>query len=379
MHASPPTFVYPYWLVSQEDNALRVQRAYDAADFTLRGVLRTPSAAQTRLLPASVAGFFADQARGSSAVSPAEWLEGEGYGLLFLELTATCNERCVHCYAESSPERDESLEWKDIQGVLDDAVRLGFSAVQLTGGDPLLSPHVVEAARYAAAAGLKRVEVYTNGLALKGALLDALIEARVRFAFSIYAGTPEAHDAVTQVQGSFARTLAALGRLEARGVAYRVSLVLNGPSEDGGAEAIGQLVGLGVPESAIQRYNTHSVGRGTFVELSRLSRPKGEAEPERRVPEAAQPNAAAGAAPMAFGGTAAVGPDGTVYPCIFSRSLPLGNLRDRSLHSILREPSVRFRQQPAAFDSVRAQLSCWPCRLRTQYLEPDPSVEGASK
>ncbi len=34
---------------------------------------------------------------------------GVGWSQLFVALTARCNERCGHCYAESSPEREEAL------------------------------------------------------------------------------------------------------------------------------------------------------------------------------------------------------------------------------------------------------------------------------
>src|SRR5262245_44123071 len=41
----------------------------------------------------------------------ADVLRGEGYRMLFLELTSQCNERCSHCYADSGPERTTVLSW----------------------------------------------------------------------------------------------------------------------------------------------------------------------------------------------------------------------------------------------------------------------------
>ena len=43
-------------------------------------------------------------------------LLGDGLDLLFIELTAQCNERCLHCYAEAEPARAE-----EIHGYLDEA------------------------------------------------------------------------------------------------------------------------------------------------------------------------------------------------------------------------------------------------------------------
>ena len=72
-----------------------------------------------------------------------------------------------------------------------------------------------------------------------------------------------------------------------------------------------------------------------------------------------------------FGGTAAVAPDGTVYPCIFSRHLPLGSVRRDALYDILTAP---LALAPAGEDllSSRAawatRLSCWECQTRSHML-----------
>ena len=56
--------------------------------------------------------------------------------------------------------------------------RLGFDLVQLTGGDPLISPHCIRAVEFAAEIGIPQVEIYTNGLALRGRTLRPLARAR---------------------------------------------------------------------------------------------------------------------------------------------------------------------------------------------------------
>jgi sulfatase maturation enzyme AslB (radical SAM superfamily) len=101
-------------------------------------------------------------------------LRGSGWRQLFVELTAKCNEQCVHCYAESSPVRAEALTWPEISRVLEDAKALDFALVQLTGGDPLISAHCVRAVEFANEIGIPRVEIYTNGLALRGDTYDRL-------------------------------------------------------------------------------------------------------------------------------------------------------------------------------------------------------------
>ncbi|RME83199.1 MAG: radical SAM protein, partial [Zetaproteobacteria bacterium] len=130
-------------------------------------------------------------------------------GLVFVELTARCQERCVHCYAASGPAREEMLPTPIVEAVLEAAARRGRPWVQFTGGDPLLHPDWLRLVRRARALGMP-VEVYTNALALREAHLDALAGLGVRLAVSLYAADPEVHDRITQVPGSFRRTWAAV-------------------------------------------------------------------------------------------------------------------------------------------------------------------------
>ena len=60
----------------------------------------------------------------------------DGFDTLFLELLGRCNERCVHCYADSAPSVEAALDRATVMSVLDQAAQLGFRRVQLTGGDP---------------------------------------------------------------------------------------------------------------------------------------------------------------------------------------------------------------------------------------------------
>jgi radical SAM protein with 4Fe4S-binding SPASM domain len=73
-----------------------------------------------------------------------------------------------------------------------------------------------------------------------------------------------------------------------------------------------------------------------------------------------------------FGGTAAVSYDGTVYPCIFSRHLPLGSIRESGLAAILRssEPiATRKKNLLTARTRWGEKLSCWECQTRSALLD----------
>ncbi len=46
----------------------------------------------------------------------------DGFDTLFVELLGTCNERCVHCYAESGPKVRDKLSRTTIEHVIDDGI-----------------------------------------------------------------------------------------------------------------------------------------------------------------------------------------------------------------------------------------------------------------
>src|SRR5262249_34957891 len=120
----------------------------------------------------------------------APWLD-----LLWLEVTGKCNLRCVHCYADSGPQRrlHEYMTPEDWEDALDQAARLGCRAVQFSGGEPTMYPALPALIGRARALGFAAVEVYTNGTMFKPHIKDALLEHNVDLAFSVYAANSETH------------------------------------------------------------------------------------------------------------------------------------------------------------------------------------------
>jgi len=288
-------------------------------------------------------------------------LRGSGWKHLFVELTAKCNEQCVHCYAESSPARAEALAWPEISKVLEDAKALDFDLVQLTGGDPLISPHCVQAVQFAKEIGIPQVEIYTNGLALRGRTYDRLRELAPSFAFSFYSHNAETHDAITQTPGSHARTARAIRRAVDDGLDVRVGVVSMGKNQHDASKTHEYLLGLGVPDGSIAFDQMRDVGRGDATLLETSTRLAG-----------VHTGGVESTRPRNFGGSAAVSYDGQVYPCIFSRHLPLGSIYDASLEAILTsaEPiAPQGKNLLQARERWGEKLSCWECQARSVLLD----------
>lgn len=287
-------------------------------------------------------------------------LRGSGWKQLFVELTGKCNEQCVHCYAESSPARTETLDWPEISRVLQDAKSLGFAVIQLTGGDPLLSPHCVRAVELARELGIPRVEIYTNGLALRGRTYERLRELAPSFAFSFYSHEPETHDAITQTPGSHARTARAIRHALEDGLNVRVGVISMKENQNDAPKTFEYLQSLGLPEGSIRFDRMRDVGRG---------RPTSS---EAYAHAGIQTGGVESANPRSFGGSAAVAYDGNVYPCVFSRHLLLGSIRETSLEAILTAPepiASRKKSLSLAEEQWGDKLSCWECRARSALLD----------
>jgi radical SAM protein with 4Fe4S-binding SPASM domain len=376
-------FVAPSWLALSQDEKLELVD-FDSGDrLTFNGVLREsvlserpgedPRLAAMAALDATLARLREHLVRTpATPLNRASLMRGTGFRHLFVELTARCNEQCVHCYAESSPERDEALEWEQIESVLRDAHALGFSCAQLTGGDPLVSPHCLRAAKLIFFNDTATTEIYTNGLALKGELYEGLRELDAKFAFSFYSHDAETHDAITRTPGSQERTLRAIERCIGDGLSARVGVVVVGPNADHVPQTIERLREAGVPGQAIAVDWQRSVGRGEYTTPQSVN-----------MPTDIDPNAGHGRAPSPqMEGRIAVSYDGNVYPCIFSRSISLGNVRSASLRQVLEAPiSLQFEQHTLedALTRWQPQLACWQCRARAALLAPMPPLVALMK
>ncbi len=339
-------------------------------------------------------GLAAALASPARRLDPPALLAGRRWRQLFVELTAACNERCLHCYADAGPERREALDRATAEAVVREAAALGFEVVQLTGGEALLVPFVADLVRLARSLGVPVVELYTNGLLLDEARLAELCAAGASFAFSLYGRDPAVHDAVTRVPGSQRRTLDALRRALAAGASVRVGVVATRPGDEAEALAAVELaVELGVPAEQVALEVTRGVGRGRFAgrELEpaagtargghgpvrdRSARDRSARDRSARDRSAREPESGPG-------GKAAVLPDGRVVPCIFSRALVLGRVGpEGGLARALAHPAAALADLDAdqlarrLAEGVAAQ-TCAECRVRTALLVGTVLLVGA--
>jgi MoaA/NifB/PqqE/SkfB family radical SAM enzyme len=296
-------------------------------------------------------------------LSPAAALHLGGFRTLFLELTGRCTQRCLHCYAGAGPEVTTDLARETCEAVLDDAAQLGFTHIQLTGGEPLLCEFLPELVQRVAACDGPTCEIYTNGVLLDDALLDRLAPWAPAFAFSYYSYRPEVHEAVTGTPGSHARTTAAIQRALARGLRVRVAMIVMPENAADVEQTMAQLRALGV--SSVSFGRAFAVGRGRLFE-GKLPDPCDGIEGARDE----------GGTPSQLG-RLCVSHDGAVYPCIFNRTDLLGRVTERRLAEIARTPRLRPRLSARArLEQVRSSIPCVECQLTACALAAAGHGEG---
>ncbi len=85
-----------------------------------------------------------------------------------LELSRACNLRCIYCYAESGTARNNELDFHEITGAVDQAVKLGAKRIiVLGGGEPLAHPQIMPVLRHIYESGAT-IDLFTNATLITG-------------------------------------------------------------------------------------------------------------------------------------------------------------------------------------------------------------------
>ncbi|WP_254126721.1 radical SAM protein [Amycolatopsis sp. CA-230715] len=244
-------------------------------------------------------------------------------------MTGKCPLSCRHCYADSGPSGTHgSMTRSDWHRVLGEAVELRVEMVQFIGGEPTLYPDLVPLIEYALARGLA-VEVFSNLVHVTNEMWDVFSRPRVSLATSYYSDDPAQHAAVTG-RPSYTRTKANIAEAVRRGIPLRAGVIDLGDGQRADA-AQAELVELGVPSVGYDR--VRQVGRGVRDRQASTEQLCGQCGDD----------------------VAAISPDGAVWPCVFSRWLPVGNVLDDTLAAILAsDEAERVRAELAEAFAERA-------------------------
>ncbi len=138
-------------------------------------------------------------------------------------LTGFCNLNCRHCYMEAASGRYGELPFKDMARLVDQFERANVVEVLLTGGEPFLRQDVQQIIQILAERKIRISEVYSNGLLITGAHLEAIRRTGFMPVFQISFDGVGSHDRMRGAEGIERHVVDAIRRVRAAGFPVVVS------------------------------------------------------------------------------------------------------------------------------------------------------------
>jgi heme b synthase len=189
--------------------------------------------------------------------------------LIFWELTAQCNLKCVHCRAVAMPEKMKGeLSTAEIFKIIDDIAKLYKPILVLTGGEPLYREDIFDIASHAVSKGL-RVALATNGTLIDERIAKKIKDAGIlRVAISIDGGDANVHDSFRGIPGSFDAAMNGLKFVKKAGVETQINSTIAKHNVHQVADIFN--LALGMKVNALHYFMLVPVGCGVMIADSEM-------------------------------------------------------------------------------------------------------------
>lgn len=191
-------------------------------------------------------------------------------GKLTLEIIKKCFNKCVYCSAFVSEEDSKEVMAEDkARDVVDQFSGMGGVTLNLTGGEPLLHPHLFDIAKYAKKKNLK-VGLFTCGKFSEGAptkeeqstIIEKIVETKfANIEMALHAPSAEMHDSITNVPGSFKRTYLFVKELASRTDRLEINFVPMQINAEELPEVVQFVASLGIRKLNILRFMAQGRGK----------------------------------------------------------------------------------------------------------------------
>jgi radical SAM protein with 4Fe4S-binding SPASM domain len=271
-----------------------------------------------------------------------------------IELTYKCNLKCFHCYANAGSGKLQYVNKNQLLKFLKASKENGLFSIELTGGEPFCYPYFSEILNFCTS-NLKFMGILTNGTLIEKNK-ELLIKykqynKRILFSVSLYGPSPEIHERITKVKGSFKNVLQGIKILLELGYFVRVSMTLVQENVDYLEETLDLAHEIGV--KAFSWDNVQPTGRGktcsSNYNLIQLQKIHSKDLVEKHQNFVVMLTKEQLEDRMRFGNCGAghknivIDPKGNVIPCCFIHDefIPFGNI-EVSPEEVFNSPEVRF-------------------------------------
>src|SRR5512139_1002599 len=184
--------------------------------------------------------------------------------ILQINLGLQCNQQCVHCHLNASPDRTEMMEWPVMELALE-AANSGCRLVDLTGGAPELNSNFcrfIEALRKNGHA----VQVRTNLTVLLEPGMEKMPEFLRKHKIRLVASLPcylEENVSAQRGKGVYGKSIAAIRQMNTLGYGKDPELPLNLVYNPGGPF-------LPLPQSALEEDYRRQLGSRFGISFTQL-------------------------------------------------------------------------------------------------------------
>ena len=306
----------------------------------------------------------------SPVVLPAE-RSNKKLDFFWLELTNNCNNRCLHCYADSGPcKPDETVPHNRWLEIIEEGKNAGATAIQLIGGEPLLYSKWRQLVDKAHQLQYETIEIFTNATLITDDDIQFFKSHHVSIATTIYADNACIHDGITLNQGSFSKTLENIKKIITSSIPLRIASIIMKPNETEVDGIMKLCANLGVevnPPDVVR-----PTGRGDDQKLL----PENYAKPPIKPPFYTDPNSFAHSQTWhpCLAGKLAITAAGDVIPCIFARTQVCGNILSHSLDDVI---SGEALQQ--CWSTTKDKIpKCQDCEYRYACSDCRPLAQNSS-
>lgn len=258
----------------------------------------------------------------------------------WLELTGSCNLKCIHCYGafgNSNTCKNNTMSIKDWKYVIDNLVKLKCTDIQLIGGEPMAYSGFFEILEYAHKSGMKRIDVFTNATFINEDNIKKLKDNGASIRISLYGHNDQTHEKITGIKGSFDKTQNALKLLKKYQIPSSIAVIIMKENENELLDIKEYIKSLGYkytgfdvirPSSKNDTVNSHKISNVELLKERYNTYPTFTIS-ERQFEMNHWYNSC-------WNSKLAITSNGDVIPCIFERDNIVGNIRECDFQTILK-------------------------------------------
>ncbi|MDH5788164.1 MAG: radical SAM protein [Candidatus Bathyarchaeota archaeon] len=180
-----------------------------------------------------------------------------------LEITDVCPMNCLHCSGSCGLDLRNMLSLQQIKGIIDDLASMDGEILEISGGEPLMHPNLLQIVAFAEKNNLENI-LYTSGIMLGSngriASININVAEKLRQAglkkviFNLQGDTSNIHENITQIEGSFIKVQDSIRIMKSVGCWVGVHFVPMKPNYSKLKKVIQLCHKLGVDEIGLLRF-----------------------------------------------------------------------------------------------------------------------------